>query len=93
MLNDPNVRTTVIPLILRLTLAAIFLYHGVMKITAPGNDWGVAWATNLQAKASKPNPAAMSVLAEAGITEVAFYNWGHVREANLAWIEEGLKLL
>ena len=37
--------------------------------------------------------SAMSVLAEAGITEVAFYNWGHVREANLDWIEEGLKLL
>ena len=37
--------------------------------------------------------ATMSVLAEAGITEVAFYNWGHVREANLAWVAEGLKLL
>jgi hypothetical protein len=37
--------------------------------------------------------AAMAALAEGGVDEVAFYNWGHVREANLAWISEGLKLL
>jgi hypothetical protein len=37
--------------------------------------------------------ATMSVLAEGGVNEVAFYNWGHVREANLEWIAEGLKLL
>jgi hypothetical protein len=37
--------------------------------------------------------AAMGVLAEDGIDEVAFYNWGHLREANLAWIADGLKLL
>jgi len=37
--------------------------------------------------------AAMATLAEGGVDEVAFYNWGHVREANLAWISEGLKLL
>ncbi len=44
MLNDPNLRTTFIPLLLRLTLAAIFIYHGVTKITGPRNDWGTAWA-------------------------------------------------
>ncbi|CAN5325289.1 hypothetical protein BH10PSE7_BH10PSE7_31530 [soil metagenome] len=36
---------------------------------------------------------AMSALGEGGVTEVAFYNWGHVREKNLAWIADGLKLL
>jgi hypothetical protein len=37
--------------------------------------------------------AAMKALADGGIDEVAFYNWGHLRDANLAWIREGLELL
>jgi hypothetical protein len=34
--------------------------------------------------------AAMRALGEGGVSEVAFYNWGHLREANLSWIAEGL---
>jgi hypothetical protein len=34
--------------------------------------------------------AAIRALAEGGVSEVAFYNWGHVRDANLEWIAEGL---
>jgi hypothetical protein len=34
--------------------------------------------------------AAMRALGEGGVSEVAFYNWGHVRNANLNWIAEGL---
>ncbi|MBV9289112.1 MAG: hypothetical protein JO288_15070, partial [Hyphomicrobiales bacterium] len=34
--------------------------------------------------------AAMRSLAAGGVREVAFYNWGHVRDANLDWIAEGL---
>ena len=34
--------------------------------------------------------AAMRALGEGGVSEVAFYNWGHLREANLNWIAEGL---
>jgi len=37
--------------------------------------------------------AAMRVLGEGGISEVAFYNWGHLRDANLNWIAEGLAAL
>jgi hypothetical protein len=37
--------------------------------------------------------AAMTALKEARIKNVAFYNWGHVRAANLVWIGEGLELL
>jgi uncharacterized membrane protein YphA (DoxX/SURF4 family) len=55
MLSHPITRTTVIPLILRLTLAAIFLYHGISKITEPGNDWGMAWAANMLQKEAKPS--------------------------------------
>jgi hypothetical protein len=35
--------------------------------------------------------AAVSALKEGGVNEFAFYNWGHIRKANLAWIGEALK--
>jgi hypothetical protein len=34
--------------------------------------------------------AAMRAFGEGGVSEVAFYNWGHIRDANLNWIAEGL---
>ena len=34
--------------------------------------------------------AAMRALGEGGVSEVAFYNWGHLRDANLDWIADGL---
>jgi hypothetical protein len=34
--------------------------------------------------------AAMRALGEGGVSAVAFYNWGHIRDANLNWIAEGL---
>jgi hypothetical protein len=36
---------------------------------------------------------AMRALGESGVDEVAFYNWGHLRNANIAWIAEGLEAL
>lgn len=36
---------------------------------------------------------AMDAVASAGIDEVAFYNWGHIRQANLDWIADALALL
>lgn len=33
---------------------------------------------------------AMRALASGGVAEVAFYNWGHLRDANLDWIAQGL---
>jgi putative oxidoreductase len=33
----------VVPLILRLCLAAIFIFHGYQKVATPGNDAGAAW--------------------------------------------------
>jgi hypothetical protein len=35
----------------------------------------------------------MRALGESGVDEVAFYNWGHLRNANVAWIAEGLEAL
>jgi len=37
--------------------------------------------------------AAVRALAAGGVSEIAFYNWGHVRDANLEWIAEGLAAL
>ncbi len=28
-----------------------------------------------------------------GVTDLAFYNWGHLRQANLAWIGEAMAML
>jgi hypothetical protein len=36
---------------------------------------------------------AMRALGRAGVDEVAFYNWGHLRDANLGWIPDGLAAL
>jgi putative oxidoreductase len=35
-----------VPLILRLGLAFIFVVSGVQKIAGPGNDWGSSWISN-----------------------------------------------
>jgi hypothetical protein len=37
--------------------------------------------------------AAMQALNQGGVDEVAFYNWGHIRDANLDWIRDGLAIL
>jgi uncharacterized membrane protein YphA (DoxX/SURF4 family) len=47
MSNEPSTRTALIPLLLRLTLAAVFIYTGVSYITGARNDWGTSWATNM----------------------------------------------
>jgi uncharacterized membrane protein YphA (DoxX/SURF4 family) len=44
MSTDSFARNTLAPLTLRLALAAVFIYHGVEKITGPQADWGVDWA-------------------------------------------------
>jgi hypothetical protein len=36
---------------------------------------------------------AMRTLGAGGVREVAFYNWGHIRDANLDWISEGLAVM
>ncbi len=44
--------------------------------------------------ASKPEfLAAAGALIQAGVTDLAFYNWGHLREANVAWIADAMTLL
>lgn len=44
---DHVAKSTLVPLLLRLGVAAIFLYHGVGKVTGEGNEWGAAWARQM----------------------------------------------
>jgi hypothetical protein len=37
--------------------------------------------------------AAIEALAAGGVRELAFYNWGHLRSANIAWIADAMKIL
>jgi uncharacterized membrane protein YphA (DoxX/SURF4 family) len=47
MQNHGVIRNVVAPLILRLALAAIFIFHGWHKIADKGNEWGGLWAKNM----------------------------------------------
>jgi uncharacterized membrane protein YphA (DoxX/SURF4 family) len=47
MTDGTSTRTALVPLILRAALGAIFIFHGIDKITGPENDWGANWATHL----------------------------------------------
>ncbi len=37
--------------------------------------------------------AAVSALNQGGVTGLAFYNWGHLRASNVAWIADAMKLI
>jgi uncharacterized membrane protein YphA (DoxX/SURF4 family) len=50
MVNDPTTKNAIAPLILRLALGVIFLYHGSEKVFSENNDLGASWATNLYLK-------------------------------------------
>jgi uncharacterized membrane protein YphA (DoxX/SURF4 family) len=55
MFNEVT-RNTLAPLVLRLALAAVLIYHGLAKV-APKNDWGAAWATNYWASLNTMPPS------------------------------------
>jgi uncharacterized membrane protein YphA (DoxX/SURF4 family) len=46
---DAVLKNTVVPLILRLGLAAIFIYHG-LDLVSQENEWGAAWMTRAMEK-------------------------------------------
>ena len=43
MILDQRVHYTLAPLVLRLALAAIFIYHGSQKVFGPGTELGANW--------------------------------------------------
>jgi putative oxidoreductase len=50
-------QNTLVPLLLRLGLAVIFIYHGLHKVSDPGNEVGSAWMR----QAEQPPPAAVQL--------------------------------
>ncbi|HXG08733.1 MAG TPA: DoxX family protein [Gemmataceae bacterium] len=58
---DHMVKNTVVPLLLRLGLAVIFLYHGTAKVTGEGNELGAAWAKAPEGQQPLPKPFQMAV--------------------------------
>lgn len=62
MSNDAMVRGSVVPLLLRLALGAIFLYHGWDKVSGRGNEWGALWAVNSGMKKMRPPTGAEQAL-------------------------------
>ena len=62
MWNDALLRNTLAPLVLRLALAVIFVYHGWHKITDRDADWGTMWANTLTEEKDKPPPEVVSRL-------------------------------
>ena len=50
MILDQRVHYTLAPLVLRLALAAIFIYHGNNKVFGPNSDLGASWATEAWAR-------------------------------------------
>ena len=53
-MTDASPRNALVPLVLRLALAAIFIYHGVNKVRGPENTWGASWANHLWRQQSLP---------------------------------------
>jgi uncharacterized membrane protein YphA (DoxX/SURF4 family) len=47
MHSDTSRSHALAPLILRVTLGAVFIFHGFAKISGPGNELGAAWASRL----------------------------------------------
>jgi uncharacterized membrane protein YphA (DoxX/SURF4 family) len=64
MLSDAAVKNSIVPFLLRLALAVIFIYHGWHKIADPGNDWGALWASNLADQSLAPPPDVLHRLDE-----------------------------
>ncbi len=40
---DALAKNTLAPLVLRLALAAVFIFHGLSLVLPDGNQWGAAW--------------------------------------------------
>lgn len=55
---DALMKNTVAPLILRLCLAAVFIFHGVAMVQ---EDWGTNWQHSTEASDALPRPAQAAV--------------------------------
>jgi putative oxidoreductase len=59
------IKNTLTPLLLRLALAAIFIYHGLNLVGGEGHEWGAAWMNAMAEKQGQSPPPAPVQLAAA----------------------------
>lgn len=59
MSNDPVSLSALASVVLRLALGAIFVYHGLGKISGPSSDLGANWAFGLWTRQANPPPGLM----------------------------------
>jgi putative oxidoreductase len=54
------VTASLVPLVLRLGLAVVFIYHGLEKVTGPETRLGLAWASKMKDPPAAPVQAAVA---------------------------------
>jgi len=54
MINDTLGQNTLVPLILRVTLGVIFIFHGLEKVAGKNNDAGASWAVRFWEQQENP---------------------------------------
>jgi len=79
MRNDVSAWGALAPLVLRLALGAILLYHGVVKVL-PSNDWGTSWAAKAWQSKGKPPSGVLEKISEVEVTGVSKGQLGSIRE-------------
>jgi len=52
-MTDALTKNALGPLVLRLALAAIFIYHGLVKVSGPDSTWGASWAVAVRQEQAK----------------------------------------
>jgi putative oxidoreductase len=62
MWNDFFAKNALVPFLLRVVLAVIFLFTGWQKIADRQNDWGALWATHLKSRDVDPPPEVLARL-------------------------------
>jgi hypothetical protein len=75
------------------TRIAADLFHVKRRLDGAGRIRGIVRPAYPDLETKGEFVAAMRALGAAGVREVAFYNWGHLRNANLDWIADGLAAL
>ena len=69
------------------------LREGERRVGNAGELRGILRPAHPELKSRGEVVAAVEALRDTGITDVAFYNYGHVRSASLGWIADALSVL